>query len=71
MKPHPFDPRLFVAGLLFCALAVAFALDAADVVTLDLRWLQAVVLLGLGVAGIASSATRARRDARTGVTDTP
>jgi hypothetical protein len=47
----------FVCGLLYITLAVMFGLDALGRADVDVRWLPAVVLIGLGLAGVLGSAT--------------
>lgn len=60
MKRHPFRPTPFVLGVLFSVLAVLFALDASGDADLDLRWIPAVVLIGLGLATVLGGLTRSR-----------
>lgn len=57
MKRHEFDPFPLIAGLVFVGLAVAYGLDAAGVWTADDSWLLGSALAGLGVAGLAGTAT--------------
>ncbi len=54
MKPHRLDLVSLVSGLLFTVLGVMFALDKTGAVTIDVTWIPAIVLVGLGLAGIAS-----------------
>ena len=54
MRRHSLDVISLVAGVLFVTLAVMFALDRVGAVTLDVTWIPAIVLVGLGLAGIAS-----------------
>ncbi len=63
MKRHPTDLISLVAGLLFTTLGVMFALARAGAVTIDVTWIPAIVLVGLGLAGIASG-IRASFDTR-------
>ncbi len=63
MKRHPTNIAAFVCGLLYVTLSVLFALDALDRTDLDLRWIPATVLIGLGLAGVLGSVV-ARRPAR-------
>jgi hypothetical protein len=60
MKRHPFRPTPFVLGIVFSVLAVLFALDAGGEVDLDLRWIPAVVLIGLGLATVLGGLARSR-----------
>ncbi len=39
-----------VAGLLYLTLAGLFMLEATDQTELDLRWIPAILLIGLGIA---------------------
>ena len=54
MKPHATDLISLIAGVLFTTLGVMFALDRLGAVTFDVTWIPAIVLVGLGLAGIAS-----------------
>jgi hypothetical protein len=51
------DRNLFsvLAGLVFVALGTAFLLDEVDALRLQARGVWPVLLIGLGVAGLASS----------------
>lgn len=60
MKRHPFRPTSFVLGVLFGVLAALFALDTAGDADLDLRWIPAVVLIGLGLATVLGGLARSR-----------
>ncbi len=59
MKRHPIDIVSVLAGLLFTALGVAFALGEADRIDIDVRFVPAAVLIAAGAAGIIASFTRA------------
>jgi hypothetical protein len=61
MKRHELDVFSLVAGLLFTGLGVVFALHANDTLGLDVRVVPAVVLIVLGIAGIAAALTSASR----------
>jgi hypothetical protein len=54
VKRHPTDLISLIAGILFIVLGVMFALDRLGDVTFDVTWIPAIVLVGLGLAGIAS-----------------
>jgi hypothetical protein len=54
MKQHPTDLISLIAGLLFVVLGVMFALNQTGAITIDVTWIPAIVLVGLGLAGIAS-----------------
>lgn len=64
MDRHPFDLLSFVAGLLFGALAVAYAIGAYADVRLDPRYLLPLGLVVLGAAGVAGSILAQRRSTR-------
>ncbi|GAA1450154.1 hypothetical protein [Nocardiopsis tropica] len=51
----------FVAGLLFLALAVAFAVRGTGDWEFDVVWVLPVLAVGLGVAGVARVLTRRSR----------
>jgi hypothetical protein len=55
MKRHDIDIVSLVSGLLFAGLAAVFALRSLDAFSLDIRVVPAIVLVGLGVAGIAAA----------------
>lgn len=58
MKRHPIDIVSVLAGLLFTALGIAFALGEADRIDIDVRFVPAAVLIAAGAAGIIASVTR-------------
>jgi hypothetical protein len=67
MKRHELDIVSLVSGLLFGSLGVAFALHALGTYSLDVRVVPAIVLIVLGIAGIAAalvSTARASDDRR-------
>jgi hypothetical protein len=55
MKRHELDVVSLVSGLLFASLGVAFALHALGAFSVDLRVVPAIVLIVLGIAGIAAA----------------
>jgi hypothetical protein len=57
MTRHRTDLLTLTAGVLFTTLAVLFTIDATGEVDLDVRYVPAVVLIALGVAGIISGLT--------------
>jgi hypothetical protein len=61
VRKHPFDLVSCVAGLLFTALAAAYIVGAYTDVRLDPRLVLPLVLVGLGVAGLAASLLAQRR----------
>jgi hypothetical protein len=61
MRRHaPSWPSLIV-GVTFCAIAIAYLSAAIDDRTLQARWMLPVLLIGLGIAGIAATVLRAVR----------
>jgi hypothetical protein len=55
VRKHPFDLLSFFAGLLFTGLAVAYIVGAYTEIRLDARLVLPMVLVGLGLAGLAAS----------------
>ena len=66
MKRHDIDVISLVSGLLFAGLGAVFALDALGTFSIDVRAVPAVVLIVLGLAGIAASLTSSDRSAERG-----
>lgn len=60
MKRHAPDWTSFIAGITFCGIAIAYLLSELDDRSLQIRWIVPVVLIGLGVAGLAGTLVRAR-----------
>jgi hypothetical protein len=63
MKRHDIDVISLVSGLLFAGLGAVFALHALDVFSIDVRAVPAVVLIVLGIGGIAAALTSSARSA--------
>ena len=64
LQRHDLDLFSLVAGAVFLLLAVGHLLDVTTGVDLDGRWAAPVVLVGLGVAGLAGvMRTATARDA--------
>jgi hypothetical protein len=63
MKQHATDLISLIAGILFTTLGVMFALERLGDVTINIAWIPAAVLIGLGAAGVASG-VRASFDPR-------
>jgi ABC-type uncharacterized transport system permease subunit len=55
VRRHSFDLLSCIAGLLFAGLAVAYVVGAYTDVSLDGRLVLPIVLVGLGLAGLAAS----------------
>jgi hypothetical protein len=63
MKRHDIDVISLVSGLLFAGLGAVFALHALDVFSIDVRVVAPVVLIVLGIGGIAAALTSSARSA--------
>ena len=61
MKRHEPDWTSLIAGVTFCAIAVAYLGGEITHRSLELRWVIPMLLIGLGVAGLAGTVVRARR----------
>ncbi|MEI6361382.1 MAG: hypothetical protein WCP95_04555 [Actinomycetes bacterium] len=55
MRKHSFDLVSCIAGLLFVGLAIAYIVGAYTDIRIDPRLALPLVLVGLGVAGLAAS----------------
>lgn len=62
LQRHDVDLFSLVAGVVFLLIAVGHLLDVAGGVDLDGRWVAPVVLLGLGLAGLAGVLRRTSDD---------
>jgi cell wall-active antibiotic response 4TMS protein YvqF len=51
---HDLDLTSLIAGLLFVALGLVFLSDRTGLIDLDVRWIWPSLLMGLGIAGLAS-----------------
>jgi hypothetical protein len=60
VKRHAADWTSFVAGLTFCGIAIAYLSSEVADRTLEVRWVVPIVLIGLGIAGLAGTLVRAR-----------
>jgi hypothetical protein len=70
MKRHAPDWTSFVAGVMFCGIAIAYLGSELADRTLEIRWVAPIVLIGLGFAGLAGTLVRARTTPTT-TTSTP
>jgi hypothetical protein len=70
MKRHEPDWTSLIAGVTFCAIAIAYLGGEVTHRSLELRWVVPMLLIGLGLAGLAGTLVRARRmsDAGTAAT---
>jgi hypothetical protein len=61
MRRHEPDWTSLIAGVTFCAIAAAYLGGEITHRSLELRWVIPMLLIGLGVAGLAGTLVRARR----------
>ena len=61
MRKHSFDLVSCIAGLLFVGFAVAYIVGAYTDIRLDPRLALPLVLVGLGIAGLAASLLAQKR----------
>ena len=61
MKRHEPDWTSLIAGVTFCAIAVAYLAGEVTHRSLELRWVVPMLLIGLGIAGLAGTLVRAHR----------
>jgi hypothetical protein len=71
MKRHEPDWTSLIAGVTFCAIAVAYLGGEITHRSLELRWVIPMLLIGLGIAGLAGTLVRARRLSGSEPTETP
>ena len=64
MKRHDPDYFSLAAGLLFTILGVVFVAAALGGWAIDGRWLAPVMLIALGIGGVAASLTASSRQRR-------
>ncbi len=62
MDRHELDPVALIAGLVFVGLGVGFLADRWTWFGLDAQWGMALLLVGLGIAAVAGTVRRARRE---------
>ena len=55
MKRHELDLTSVISGLIFAAVGVVFLIDLSPDYAARPRWIVALVLIGLGVAGLSST----------------
>lgn len=71
MKRHELDPVSLIAGAVFALVAVAHLVAAETGEYLDVGWLVPVVLVGLGVAGLAGALRATRSEDQHALADEP
>ena len=62
MKHHDLDATSLLSGLLFVGLALLFLADQVDAIDLQGRWIWPTLLIGLGLALLASGGGRRNGD---------
>jgi hypothetical protein len=55
------DLTSLIAGITFCVIALAYIGGEITNRTFQLRWVAPILLIGLGLAGLAGGVLRARR----------
>lgn len=61
MRRHDLDWVSLAAGLVFLAIAAAYLLQVSLDLTIAAGWVLPITLIGLGVAGLATSLARTGR----------
>jgi cytochrome c oxidase subunit IV len=64
VKRHELDLFSLVAGLAFVSVAVLYLLDSAGVLGVDGRLVVPLMLIALGIGGLAGALYRMTRDSR-------
>jgi hypothetical protein len=67
MKRHEPDWTSLIAGVTFCAIALTYLGGEVTHRSLELRWVLPMLLIGLGIAGLAGTLVRAHRLSDAGV----
>jgi putative Mn2+ efflux pump MntP len=62
VRRHDMDLVSLIAGVLFGIIALVHLVGAATDESVDPRWIAPVLLVGLGVAGLAGALRGARRE---------
>ena len=62
MPIHEYNPRRFVAGLVFAAIGLCFFLQAAEVLTVSLVMIWPLLLIGLGASVMLGRSRQAKVD---------
>jgi hypothetical protein len=58
MKRHSTDWTSLIAGVTFCAIAIAYLSADLSHRSLEVRWMAPILLVGLGIAGTAGTVLR-------------
>lgn len=62
MKRHDLDLTSLVSGAVFIAVGLIYLLDLGADYSVNPRWVAALVLIGLGIAGLLSTVRATRRE---------
>lgn len=69
MKRHDLDLLSLIAGMVFAIVALAHLVGAATDESVHLGWLAPIVLVGLGVAGLAGALRGSRSHGEEGAAE--
>lgn len=58
MERHDPDLTSLISGLLFVGLGILFVADRVEAINLQVRWVWPALLIGLGIALLASGSGR-------------
>jgi tetrahydromethanopterin S-methyltransferase subunit E len=61
MRSRQPDLTSLIAGITFCVIALAYIGGEISNRTFQLRWVAPILLIGLGLAGLASGVLRGRQ----------
>jgi len=61
VKRHEPDLTSLIAGITFCVIALAYIGGEVTNRTFQLRWVAPILLIGLGLSGLAGGVLRARQ----------
>ncbi len=61
MRRHPIDVFSLIAGLLFASLSISYIVSAYTTWRLDARLIVPLLLVGLGIGGLAAALVAQRR----------
>lgn len=62
MKRHELDLTSLISGAVFVAVGLLYLADLGTDYSVSPRWVAALVLIGLGVAGLLTTVNAARRE---------
>jgi F0F1-type ATP synthase assembly protein I len=64
MSRHDLDLTSLVSGIVFVGVGIVFLLDLSADYSVSPRWVIPLVLIGIGLAGLLSTANAGRRGTR-------